>query len=83
MVVRDLMNNLFSSCKESKSKADVKGNGGRRNNKLGFGVCLLCLGFNVFIIGFIIIIVVIPVLIIIAVVVAVKYLILLWKYPII
>lgn len=56
MVVRDLMNNLFSSCNESKSKADVKGNGGRRNNALGFGVALLCLGFNTLIIIFIIVI---------------------------
>lgn len=36
MVLRDLMNNLFSSCNESKSKADGKGNGGRGNNELGF-----------------------------------------------
>lgn len=44
------MNNLVSSCNESKSKADVKGDGGRRNNALGFGVGLLFLGFNMFII---------------------------------
>lgn len=41
---------------------------------------LLCLGFNMFIVVFVIIIAVIPALII---VVAVRYLILLWKYPII
>lgn len=77
MVARDPMNNLFKSCNESKSKADVKGSGGRRNSDLGFGVGLLYLGFNMFIIIFVVMIVIIPVLII--VVVVVRYLILLWK----
>lgn len=30
------MNNLFSSCNERKTKSDVKGNGGKRNNALDF-----------------------------------------------